>query len=183
MSLVILFHFLCAQHVSDINIAIIRSLRLFCWSTTLVILFLVRCVLEFRCGWVGVVSVWQAEACNTVLLEKLTSSQLEKKLPAFYGTQRFITAFTSTCQLSLSWASLIKSIPPHPTSWRSILYSSHLCLGLPSGLFPSGVPIKTLHMPLLSPHTSYMPRPSHSSRFNHPNNIGWGVQIIKLLIM
>ena len=25
-----LFHFLCAQHVSDINISIIRSLRLFC---------------------------------------------------------------------------------------------------------------------------------------------------------
>jgi len=31
MSLVILFHFLCAQHVSDINISIIRNLRLFCW--------------------------------------------------------------------------------------------------------------------------------------------------------
>ena len=28
MSLAILFHFLCAQHVSDINIPIIRSLRL-----------------------------------------------------------------------------------------------------------------------------------------------------------
>jgi len=25
-----LFHFVCAQHVSDINIPIIRSLRLFC---------------------------------------------------------------------------------------------------------------------------------------------------------
>ena len=60
MSLAILFHFLCAQHVSDINIPIIRSLRLFCWITTLVVLFLVRCVLEFRCGWVGVVSVLQA---------------------------------------------------------------------------------------------------------------------------
>jgi len=55
MSLAILFHFLCAQHDSDINISIIRSLRLFCWITTLVVLFLVRCVLEFRCGWVGVV--------------------------------------------------------------------------------------------------------------------------------
>ena len=28
------------------------------------------------------------------------------------------------------------------------------------------------------PHMRYMPRPSHSSRFYHPNNIGWGVQII-----
>jgi len=59
MSLAILFHFLCAQHVSDINISIIRSLRLFCCITTLVVLFLVRC------GWVGVVSVLQASACNT----------------------------------------------------------------------------------------------------------------------
>ena len=50
-SLIILFHFLCAQHVSGIYISIIRSLRLFCWITTLVVLFLVRCVLVFRCGW------------------------------------------------------------------------------------------------------------------------------------
>ena len=47
MSLAILFHFWCAQHVSDINISIIRSLRLFCWINTLVVLFLVRCMLEF----------------------------------------------------------------------------------------------------------------------------------------
>jgi len=60
MSLAILFHFLCDQHVSDINISIFWSLRLFCRITTLVVLFLVRCVLEFRCGWVGVVSVLQA---------------------------------------------------------------------------------------------------------------------------
>jgi len=49
MSLAILFHFLCAQHVLDINISIIRSLQLFCWITTLVVLFLVRCVLGFQC--------------------------------------------------------------------------------------------------------------------------------------
>ena len=30
------------------------------------------------------------------------------------------------------------------------------------------------------PHTCYIPRPLHSSRFDHPKNIGWGVQIIKL---
>ena len=66
MLLAILFHFLCAQHVSDINISIIGSLRLFCSITTLVVLFLVWCVLVFRCGWVGVVSLLQAEAtCNT----------------------------------------------------------------------------------------------------------------------
>jgi len=31
------------------------------------------------------------------------------------------------------------------------------------------------------PHTHYMPRPSHSSRFDHPNSIEWGVQNIKPL--
>ena len=87
-----------------------------------------------------------------VLLEKLTSFQLAKKFPTFYGTWRFITSFTSACHLTLPWASSIQSIPPHPTSWRSILIlSSHLLLGLPSGLLPSGFPIKILYTPLISP--------------------------------
>ena len=50
-SLAILFHFLCAQHVSDINISIIRSLRLCWWIITWVVLFSVRFVLELWCGW------------------------------------------------------------------------------------------------------------------------------------
>jgi len=50
MSLAILFHFLCVQHVSDINISIIRSSRLFCWISTLVVLFLVRCLLASACN-------------------------------------------------------------------------------------------------------------------------------------
>ena len=39
--------------------------------------------------------------------------------------------------------------------------------------FPHQDPI---HPPLLT-HTRHMPSPSHSSRFYHPHNIGWGVQI------
>ena len=40
-------------------------------------------------------------------------------------------------------------MPPHLTSWRSILILfTHLCLGLPSGVF---FPTKTLNTPLLSP--------------------------------
>ena len=62
MSLAILFYFLCTQYVSDINISIIRSLRLCCWITTLVVLFFFRCVLEIWCGWDWVVSVLQVEA-------------------------------------------------------------------------------------------------------------------------
>ena len=86
-----------------------------------------------------------------VLLEKLTGLQLVKKFPAFHGTRRFITALTSLRYPSLSWTSPIQSIYPHPTSWRSILIlSTHLRLGLPSGLFPSGFPTKTLYAPLSS---------------------------------
>ena len=86
-----------------------------------------------------------------VLLEKLIGLQLVKKCPVFHGTRRFITALTSIRHLSLSWASPIQSIYPHPTSWRSILIFTHLPLGLPSGLLPSGFPTKTLYNPLSSP--------------------------------
>ena len=87
-----------------------------------------------------------------VLLEKLTGLQLVKKFPAFHGTPRFITALASVRHLSLSWASPIQSIHPHPTSWRSVLIlSTHLRLGHPSGLLPSGFPTKTLHTPVSSP--------------------------------
>ena len=78
-----------------------------------------------------------------VLLEKLTGLQLVKKFPAFHGTPRFITALIRVRHLSLSWASPIQSIYPHPTSWRSVLIlSTHLRLGLPNCLLPSGFPTK-----------------------------------------
>ena len=107
---------------------------------------------------------------STVLLEMLTGLQPVKKFPTFYGTRRFITAVTSIRHLSLFWASSIQSIPPYPTSWRYILIlSSHLRLGLPSDLFPSGrlvlpsdlytsgFPTKTLYTPLLSPYALHAP--------------------------
>ena len=98
-----------------------------------------------------------------VLLEKLTGLQLVKKFPAFHRTRRFITALTSIRHLSLSWGSPIQSIYPHPTSWRSILIlSTHLCLGLPIDLLPSGLPTKTLYTP--SPHP-YMPHAQSFSFF------------------
>ena len=54
----------------------------------------------------------------------------------------------------------IQSIPPHTTSWGSILIlSSHLHLGFPSGLFPPGFPTKTLYTPLFSP--THAPWPAH----------------------
>ena len=47
---------------------------------------------------------------------------------------------------------------PHSTSWRFFLIlSSHLRLGIPSGLFPLGFPTKTLYTPLLSPYVLHAP--------------------------
>ena len=71
-------------------------------------------------------AIWICAAVNVCALtnllhgvEKLTGPQLVKKLPACYGTQRFIITFTSAFHLSLSWARSTQSMPPHPTSWRS----------------------------------------------------------------
>ena len=52
--------------------------------------------------------------------------------------------------------------------------------GSPNGLFHSFLShqIPVYASPLL--HTRYIPRPS---RFYKPNNIGWGLQFVKLLIM
>ena len=99
---------------------------------------------------------------SRVLLEKLTGPQLVKKFPAFYGNRKFITAITSSRHLTVSWASSIQSIPPHPTSWRYILIlSSHLRPGLPSGLLMTAYPFKylfTLHLPRTKSYSFNMKR-------------------------
>jgi hypothetical protein len=72
--------------------------------------------------------------------------------PAFYGTRRFITDFTRAQHLYLSWARPIQSTTLNPISKRSILMLSiHLRLGLPSGLFRSGVHTNNLYTFLFSP--------------------------------
>jgi hypothetical protein len=73
-----------------------------------------------------------------------------------------------------------KSMPPNPISWRSIvILSSHLRLGLPSGLIFRGSPHQTSPVS----HTCHIPRPSHSLWFDQPNEIWCGTQIIKFLVM
>ena len=60
----------------------------------------------------------------------------------------------------------------HPFTPRSPQWSLSL-------RFPHQDPTRA---PLLT-HTRHIPSPSHSSRFYHPHNIGWAVQIIYLLVM
>jgi hypothetical protein len=89
-----------------------------------------------------------------VLLEKPIGSELVKKFPAFYGTQRFITAFTSARQLSLSSASSIQSIPPPPTyppiyAWvfQVVTFPQ---VSPPKPCFRLSSPPYVLHAPLIS---------------------------------
>ena len=64
---------------------------------------------------------------------EVNSSWIAVKFLAFYGTRRFITAFTSARHLSLPSARSIQSMPPHSSLWRSILIlSPHLHLA-PTG--------------------------------------------------
>ena len=74
MSLAILFHFLCAQHVSDINLSIIKSLRLCCSITTSVFLFSVRCVLD-SCA-----SAWNTSTTKNQPHQISNPQRTEKKL-------------------------------------------------------------------------------------------------------
>ena len=87
-----------------------------------------------------------------VLLEKLTGLQLVKKFPAFLSNPK---VHYRTHKRPPSVPILCQPNPVHiPTSHlrRSILIlSTHLRLGLPSDLFPSGFPTKTLYAPLSSP--------------------------------
>ena len=75
---------------------------------------------------------------------------------------------------------------PYPTSHFLQIHLNIILPSMPGSpqwslppRFPHQNPVHTspLH------HIHYMPHPSHSSRFYHLHNIGWGVQNIKFLIM
>jgi len=117
-------------------------------------------------------------ACSTVLLEKLTGLELVKKFHAFYRTRRFITAFTSARHLSLSWSSSIQAITSHPTSWRSILI-----LSSPKWSLSFRCPHQNPVYASLVSHTCYLPRPSHSPQFYHPNCSYIQTRVVLILVI
>jgi hypothetical protein len=83
----------------------------------------------------------------------------------------------------LSLTRPMQSTSPHPTSPKSIvILSTHLRLGLPSGLFPSDFPT-IIYTRSSSPHSCYMARPSHPPRLDYSNYTWRRVQITKLLVV
>jgi hypothetical protein len=98
-----------------------------------------------------------------VLMKKLTVTQLVKKFPAFYGTRRIINVFTRACHWSLSSPRWIQWTPSDPIYVASIIIlSSHLHIGLPSGLSPLGFPTKILYVFIISPMRPTCPPISYS---------------------
>jgi hypothetical protein len=69
-----------------------------------------------------------------------------KESPLFYGTRRFITAFTSVRHFPYPEPAQCSPYP-HISSLRSILIFSQLHRGLLNDLFPSCFPTKTLYTP------------------------------------
>jgi hypothetical protein len=99
-----------------------------------------------------------------------------KKFPTFYGNQSFITTFTSAPHLSLPWARSIQSMPPHPTSWRSILtLSSYLYVWV----------FQVFHFPQFSPPKPFIhlcSPPIRATCPSHPILLDLGCRPIRMII-
>jgi hypothetical protein len=96
-----------------------------------------------------------------VFLQKRTLPQLFKIPLAFYGTPSFTNISTKARHLPQSWAKLIHSTRSHSVFNVRFNIIPHLCLGLQSGLFPSGFTTEAPCAFLFSPHTCHMHHTSY----------------------
>jgi hypothetical protein len=106
--------------------------------------------------------------------------QLLKNFPTFYGTRRFITC--SQESFTGPYPEPDQSNLQHPILSIILILCTHLRLGLPSGLFPSGIPTNILYAVFFSP-SCYMPCPSHPPSLDHSDYTWRRVQVMKLLSM
>jgi len=89
-------------------------------------------------------------------LGKLIISQLVETFPTFNATRMFIDVYKRTRHRTLSRTSSIQSTSSHS------IFKIHLCLGLPSSLFPTRFPTKTVHEFHISPPNCYIHHSSHT---------------------
>jgi len=110
--------------------------------------------------------------CRAINLNRLITNSMKQspqeadthsagqEIPRLLWTRKFITVFTRAHHCSLSWARCIQSTNSHHISLRSILILfSHLRLGLPNSLFPSGFLTKILYAFQIYPMRTV--RPAH----------------------
>jgi len=118
---------------------------------------------------------------NRVVLGKPTVTQFVREFQAFCGAQGFIAISVGACCWSMSCATCIWSTTSHPSSLGSILIlSSQFCLDFQvvSSLW---VFCQTFFVHFLFlPHAACI---AHLHSFDHPGNVWWSVQVLKLLIM
>src|SRR5215469_5322814 len=107
-----------------------------------------------------------------VLLEKLTGSVASQEIPRILWNPKFYDRIHK-CPPSVPILSQLHPVSTPPTSSRSFLIlSSHLRLGLPNGLFPSGFPTITLCTPLPSPIRATCPAHLILFDFTTPTILG-----------
>jgi hypothetical protein len=91
--------------------------------------------------------------------------------------------FATACCLALSWHKWIRSMPHHPIALRYILILSfHLRLGLPRGLFPTGLPTKNRFFNL---RNSHLPSQQQNQTFDYKSHTKkkkkncWTIQVLQ----
>ena len=120
---------------------------------------------------------------SRVLLEELTGFAVNQEIPRILWNPK-VHYRTHKRLPTVPILSQLHPVPTTPSHFLKI----HLNIILPSTSWSPqwSLSLRFPHQNLVHTfpflHTCHMSRPSHSSRFYHPHNIGWGVQIIKLLI-